>query len=244
MANRMLNAGPSIAPTDRPQAPADSAEPAPPARRLFARLPERKAMTGRADGMSKLLLAGATVALALGVAACGSLSSTTPQTTTPPSATSTTAPSTTTSSTAPSTTTTTIPAVGTGQTLTVGAGDKVTMYVLKITDPATPASSSDAAPAGQHLVSVTIKVRGLSGTSTADANGTIVIGSNGQTYEFTVTQGLAGCTNFNYGDFTVTPGESQVGCVAFAVPNGVKIAQVSYVAPLGMGDTSATWKVG
>jgi hypothetical protein len=117
------------------------------------------------------------------------------------------------------------------------------MYVVKVTDPAAPDNSFDAAPAGQHLVGVMIKVRGVSGTSTSDANNTVVSGSNGQTYQFSFS-GLAGCTNFNGGDFTVTPGESQVGCVAFAVPNGVKITQVSYVAPVGMGETSAIWKVG
>lgn len=102
-------------------------------------------------------------------------------------ATSTTAtPSAPTTTAAPSTTTTTQPvtvgAVG-YWTMTDQSGNKFDVWVLKVTDPAAPAQYVPVHH-GQRFVGVYLKIKGMSGSYSDDANGsTVLIGSNQQTYQ-------------------------------------------------------------
>jgi hypothetical protein len=53
--------------------------------------------------------------------------------------------------------------------------------------------------------------------------------------------GTAGVTNFNYGDYNLTPGQTSVGAVAFQVPDGVKVSSIQWGGTFG--SSAATWTV-
>jgi hypothetical protein len=48
---------------------------------------------------------------------------------------------------------------------------------------------------------------------------------------------VQGWTNFNYGEYTLFPGESESGCVTFALPNGVRISRIEF----SLGVDTAEW---
>ena len=137
-------------------------------------------------------------------------------------------------------------APGIGATLHVTGVDcgttAVNVKLVKVTDPSAPDNSLDAASAGHRLIAVVLRITGASGTTSSDANNSaVLIGANGQTYQ-TAIGGVAGYTNFNSGDYTVSPGQSSVGAVAFQVPDGVKVSSVQFAGCQYSG-TPATWKV-
>jgi hypothetical protein len=111
-----------------------------------------------------------------------------------------------------------------------------------VTDPASGTAYESPNP-GERFVGATFKLEGLKGTYSDDANSdAVIIGSNNQTYSASF-QSLAGCTNFNYGTFTVSPGQTSVGCVAFQVPTGVTVASVEWNPNAFSTSNPATWVV-
>ena len=68
-----------------------------------------------------------------------------------------------------------------------------------------------------------------------------VIGSNGQTYT-PWFQEIDSCTNFNNGDFNVSPGQTVSGCVLFQMPQGVAVQSVQW-KPVLSSTGPATWTV-
>ena len=131
-----------------------------------------------------------------------------------------------------------------GSTLT-GSEPGVTFKVklMKVEDPAPPQNSTEAAPSGQRLIGVEFAITGVKGTYSDDANGAaVVIGTNSQTYQFSFST-IAACTNFNAGDFTVTRGQTAIGCVVFQLPDSVKVRQVQYQAGDGLGNSVLQWSV-
>jgi len=65
---------------------------------------------------------------------------------------------------------------------------------------------------------------------------TSLVGTNGQVYT-PASETVAGCTNFAFGSFTLAPGQSEVGCVAFAVPDGVDMKRVTFSLTDGSVDS-------
>jgi hypothetical protein len=105
-------------------------------------------------------------------------------------------------------------------------------------DPATPTNQFYRASSGSRLVAIkeTLADDGPGGISSDVNSDTTLVGSDGQVY----TPGsdlIEGCTNFAYGAFTLTRGESENGCVTFAVPNGVSIKRVTFSLTGGAVDT-------
>jgi hypothetical protein len=150
---------------------------------------------------------------------------------------------TTSSSAAATTTTTTKPVATIGSTLSLddGEGNTFTVTLIKVVDPAKGATQFDTAPAGDVLAEVLIKITGTKGNYMDDADSTIsVIGSDDQTYS-PGFESIAGCTNFNSGDFTVTPGQSVTGCDAIEIKKGVKLATIEYTG--GASNTVGEWKI-
>ena len=85
------------------------------------------------------------------------------------------------------------------------------------------------------------KITGLTGSSHDDANlDANVSGSNDQSYTASFS-GLAAGTNFSDGDFTVAPGQTEVGYVSFELPNSVQVGAVTWDPNLD--GAIATWKV-
>ncbi len=132
----------------------------------------------------------------------------------------------------------------TGQAQPNGGGGTTTwrVTVLKVVPNATPDNSFDAAPAGSYLVGAEIQFTGVTGTSGDDANNDLVVqGSDHQVYQ-PAFDGLAYGTNFDSGDWTVAPGQTQVGWVAFEVKNGVTPASIQFTIGAGLSGT-VTWTV-
>jgi hypothetical protein len=133
-----------------------------------------------------------------------------------------------------------------GTTFTVNDSENNAVYrvtVLDVLQNAAPDNSFDAAKSGDHLVGVELKITGVSGSDTDDANNnTAVAGSNDQTYNSNIG-GIAAGTNFNSGQYNVSAGESTIGWVNFQVPNGVTVASVVWTPDSGMGGSPAHWTV-
>jgi hypothetical protein len=97
--------------------------------------------------------------------------------------------------------------------------------LLAVTDPAT-AGAYEPAPTGRYVAAM-LRITAL-GAVSDDANiDSVIIGSNEQTYT-PIFVTLSGCTNFNNGEVTLTPGESAVGCVAYDIPLGVHVSDVRF----------------
>lgn len=136
--------------------------------------------------------------------------------------------------------------VGTSYTITdPSTGIKYDVMLTKVIDPAEPANEFFAAAAGSHLVGAIFSVTGDTGTASDDANLTASLnGSDGQVYQPSF-DGITGYTNFSSGDFSVVPGQTEVGAVTFAVPDGVKVASVQWTPAGGFGTgATSTWTLG
>jgi Domain of unknown function (DUF4352) len=92
---------------------------------------------------------------------------------------------------------------------------------------------------GKRFIAVELGVTNTS-TSTVSSNAnldTAIIGTDSQTYT-AVFDERKGCSNFSYGDFTLTPGAHEVGCVVYELPEGVKAAKVQFGLELGVVEQS------
>ena len=178
----------------------------------------------------------ATALVALTLAGCGTIHSS-PATSAPTRASAAPASAASSPATAP---------VGSDYTITDSSdGVKYDVKLTKVISPATPANSFFAADPGKHLVGAIFSVTGDTGTAKDDANLTATLnGSDGQVYQASF-DGIAGYTNFSSGDFTVTPGHTEVGEVTFSVPDGVKVATVQWTPAGGFGTgATSTWTLG
>ena len=183
---------------------------------------------------TRALAASALVALAL--SGCGTVHS---------AASGPSSPSATTAAPSPTASTATAP-VGSDYTITDSSdGVKYDVTLTKVISPAAPADSFFAADPGMHLVGAVFSVTGDTGTASDDANLTATAnGSDGQVYQASF-DGIAGYTNFSSGDFTVAPGQTEVGEVTFEVPDGVKVAEIQWTPAGGFGTAAtSTWTVG
>jgi hypothetical protein len=176
-------------------------------------------------------------AAAVALAACGtSVAKTSSPPSAPASATPASAPS-------PSATTASLAgSVGTQFTTDDGSGNKMSVTLTQTINPAQGNDSFNQAPTGHYLVAVVFKLKGISGNTQDDANNdAALIGNNGQTYS-PGFETINGYTNFNSGQFTVSPGVVSIGAVVFEVPNSVKPASVQWNPNSGMNTgPPATW---
>ena len=185
------------------------------------------------------LLAGGVGALAV-IAACGSVSkASAPAASTPPVA----APAATAApSPAPSPTSTLTGPVGTVYQVTDDSGNKMTVTLTRMIDPALGADQFSTPNNEFRFVGAVFTLKGVSGTFSDDANSdATVVGSNVQSYTADFNS-IAGVTNFNNGEFNLTPGTTSIGAVTFQVPDGVKVASVQWSGSI-FGGPPATWVV-
>jgi hypothetical protein len=111
--------------------------------------------------------------------------------------------------------------VGTVYKVTDDSGNVMTVKLTQVIDPAQGADQYTTPNNGFRFVAAVFTLYGVSGTFSDDANSdATLVGSNSQTYTFDGSS-LAGVTNFNYGDYNLTPGQTSVGAVAFQVPDAV-----------------------
>lgn len=107
-------------------------------------------------------------------------------------------------------------------------GNLLQVTVTDLLDPATPADEYSTPDAGKRLVSVRLRLSGRRGTvsDNVDYNGTVILGSNDQLYS--PFGQVAGCTDFDDGNYTVSPGEQVTGCVTFEIPDSVRVRQIQF----------------
>ena len=119
--------------------------------------------------------------------------------------------------------------VGTSfQVTRIESGNVSSVTLIKVIDPAKGADEFNTPDNGKRFVGAEFRIKDLSGTTDDDANSNAVAqGSNSQTYTADFSD-IAGCTNFNDGEYNVTAGQSVVGCVVFQVPKGVKTSAIQW----------------
>lgn len=128
-----------------------------------------------------------------------------------------------------------------GTALTAGP---MRITLVQVIDPAQggPYTTPNA---GERFVATKFLIANT-GTSilSHDINNDVSIqGSNGQTYSPDFNS-ISGCTNFNSGVFTITPGQSETGCAAFQLPSSVAVSQVQVSVLVGATTEVGQWKVG
>jgi hypothetical protein len=115
-------------------------------------------------------------------------------------------------------------------------------YVVPTTTTTTsPVYHVGATPnTGNRFVGVKVEISNP-GTANIqdDANSDFtVIGNNGQIYTADFDS-IAGCTNFNDGEYGLTPNASAIGCVTFQLPTGVTVTKVEFQG----SNSNAEWDV-
>jgi hypothetical protein len=92
-----------------------------------------------------------------------------------------------------------------------------------------------------HITAAEFTVTGKTGQASDDADAdAVAVGSNGQDYQPSFDQITAG-TNFDSGQFNVSPGTTVTGWVAFEIAPGATIASIQWSA--GFDGPVATWTV-
>jgi hypothetical protein len=133
--------------------------------------------------------------------------------------------------------------VGTSYTVTDPNGNKISVTLTQVIDPAQGADQFTTPQSGSRFVGAVFTIKGISGTFSDDANNdATIIGSNGQTYTADFDS-ITGYTSFNDGEFSVSPGESSVGAVTFQIPLAVKVSKVEWSANGGFGGAPAEWLI-
>ena len=178
----------------------------------------------------------AAAAAMLGIAGCSSIAKTST-----PQPTAATAPAS--SSTAPAPTSSLSGPVGTSYAVTDESGNKMSVTLTQVIDPAQGADQFNSPQSGNRLVGAVFDIKGINGTFSDDANNdATLIGSNGQTYTADFDS-IAGYTNFNHGEYSVSAGESSVGAVTFQVPGAVTVSKIEWSANGDLGGAPAEWLI-
>ena len=133
--------------------------------------------------------------------------------------------------------------MGAVYTVTDQNGNKMSVTLTKVIDPAPGADQFTTPGNGNRFVAAVFTITGISGTFSDDANNdATLVGSNGQTYTADFDS-IAGYTNFNNGLYNVSAGENSVGAVTFQVPLTVKVTKIEWSANGGFGGAPAEWLV-
>ncbi|MGH3180540.1 MAG: hypothetical protein ACRDOH_17750 [Streptosporangiaceae bacterium] len=133
--------------------------------------------------------------------------------------------------------------VGTTYAVTDQSGNKMSVTLTQVIDPAQGADQFSTPQSGNRFAGAVFTVKGISGTFSDDANNdATLIGSNGQTYTADFDS-IAGYTNFNNGEYNVSAGESSVGAVTFQVPLAVTVSKIEWSANGGLGGAPAEWLI-
>lgn len=131
--------------------------------------------------------------------------------------------------------------VGTVYKVTDSSGNVMTVTLTKVIDPAQGADQYTTPNNGFRFVGAVFTLSGVSGTFSDDANSdATLVGSNGQSYTADFSS-IAGVTNFNNGEYNLTPGVRSVGAVTFQVPTGVSVSAIQWSGSGGFGGAPATW---
>jgi len=108
-------------------------------------------------------------------------------------------------------------------------GNPYSVRLIKTIDPARGADQYTRPIPGTRFVAAvfTITDTGTHKISDDANSNASVTGSNDESF-LSEPDSLADCTNFNGGTYQLAPHQSQTGCVAFQIPNGVTMSTVEW----------------
>jgi Domain of unknown function (DUF4352) len=124
----------------------------------------------------------------------------------------------------------------------VGAGEQVTVTVVKVIATAEPADEFSGASVGKRLYAVQFRLKNTGRTAYSDApsNGAAVVDTAGQSYNAQLAGNAVGCPSFSAPE-NIAAGSSGLGCVTFDVPATAKITQVQFTLDSGLGPETGQW---
>jgi len=121
-----------------------------------------------------------------------------------------------------------------------------TVYTVTLVQflPVAQGADYQQADPGHYLAGAKFRITGVTGNSSDDSNNDAqATGNDSQVYEPAMDDITSG-TNFNSGDFQVSPGQTQIGWVSFQLPNSAKVTSIQWSADGFMGgSTPGTWKI-
>lgn len=132
--------------------------------------------------------------------------------------------------------------IGSAISIKNGDGNPAIVTLIAVTDPADASDQFTTPSAGSRFVGIEFKIDNTGSSALSDDanNDASAIGSNDQTYS-AAFDSIAGCTNFDGGEFNLPPGQASTGCVTFDVPLAVKVAKVQFGLNDGLGGTTGQW---
>lgn len=132
--------------------------------------------------------------------------------------------------------------IGSSFQVTDSKNNQYDVTLVKVIDPAQGANEFSTPDNGKRFVGIVLTIKGVTGNASDDANSdALITGSNNQQYQSDFNS-IAGYTDFNSGEFDVSPGQTVTGAITFQIPNGVKVANVQWAADPFSGATG-TWNL-
>lgn len=133
--------------------------------------------------------------------------------------------------------------VGTTFTFTSADGARYGVTLTKVTVDAKGADATTTPDPGNRFVQAEFTIKGVTGTSTRDANKMAELVSDDR-HRYQPDLSLTkGCTNFESGNFTVVEGAQATGCVTFQLFADLRLAEIGWT-DLSSSDPPATWVIG
>ncbi|TDD65045.1 DUF4352 domain-containing protein [Actinomadura darangshiensis] len=126
---------------------------------------------------------------------------------------------------------------------TQGIALKVTL--VKVVKHAQASDEFTTPGPGKRFVAAKFRVLNSGDKTYQDSpsNGATLIDSSGQSYSAEILAAVSGCQGFANGEVTLTSGESQTGCLTFAIAHSAKPQHIRFGAASGFSG-SAEWDVG
>jgi len=119
-------------------------------------------------------------------------------------------------------------------------GEQMSVTLLAVVDPAKPSNPYDRPSRGKRFIGVQIRMQnsGSAVYSDSPSNGAQLIDTEDQGWDPTI-----GGVDPDIGNPKITPGDSRVGLITFAVPNGVKVATLQFALDSGFADQAGEWMI-
>jgi hypothetical protein len=122
-------------------------------------------------------------------------------------------------------------------------GEKVAATVVRVVDPARPASDLDQPESGTRLVGVRLKLVNIGSTVYSDSpdNGSVLVDKAGQSFSADLSSISEGASF--PGSVKMTPGSTRLGYVVFAVPNSSTVSSFQFTLDSGFADQTGEWSL-
>lgn len=122
-----------------------------------------------------------------------------------------------------------------------GSGEKLTVTLVKMVDPAKSTDQFMQPSAGHHYVSVQLRLVNSGTVAYGDSpgNGARLVDADGQQFDPTIATTAAG-PDFG-GHVNVAPGATALGVITYEVPDGAKPEQFQFTLDSGFADQTGQW---